>query len=202
MREVTYEDWQKNPTPRMMQVWNSTVGCKVKRMVLHFTERNQSHPVVVLTSDNITTANYKHCAEIEKPRRMTNRELARWLREKPTRECKWTFDGCICSVHTYNEKVENEEVHKDVVIREDDGEWREPFVEESIMFEKEAEDFLKKSLKVDDDEFDFFKNEASCKEEIKRLTDFIEPREKRIAELEKENAELKSELRALKTSDY
>lgn len=52
------------------------------------------------------------------------------------------------------------------------------------MFEKEAEDFLKKSLKVDDDEFDFFKNEASCKEEIKRLTDFIEPREKRIAELE------------------
>lgn len=31
------------------------------------------------------------------------------------------------------------------------------------MFEKEAEDFLKKSLKVDD-EFDFFKNEASCKE--------------------------------------
>ena len=69
------------------------------------------------------------------------------------------------------------------------------------MFEKEAEDFLKKSLKVDDDEFDFFKNEASCKEEIKRLTDFIEPREKRIAELEKENAELKSELSALKTSD-
>ena len=67
------------------------------------------------------------------------------------------------------------------------------------MFEKEAEDFLKKSLKVDDDEFDFFKNEASCKEEIKRLTDFIAPREKRIAELEKENAELKSELSTLKT---
>ena len=62
------------------------------------------------------------------------------------------------------------------------------------MLEKEAEDFLKKSLKVDDDEFDFFKNEASCKEEIKRLTDFIEPREKRIAELEKENAELKEKL--------
>lgn len=55
------------------------------------------------------------------------------------------------------------------------------------MFEKEAEDFLKKSLKVDDDEFDFFKNESSCKEEIKRLTDFVEPREKhnKIVELEK-----------------
>ena len=33
-------------------------------------------------------------------------------------------------------------------------------------------------------------------------TDFIEPREKRIAELEEENAELKSELSALKTCDY
>lgn len=65
------------------------------------------------------------------------------------------------------------------------------------MFEKEAEDFLKKSLKVDDDEFDFFKNEASCKEEIKRLTDFIEPREKRIAELEKESAELKEKISVL-----
>ena len=70
------------------------------------------------------------------------------------------------------------------------------------MFEKDAEDFLKKSLGVDDDEFDFFKHETSCKEEIKRLTDFIEPREKRIAELEKENAKLKQELSAFKTSDY
>ena len=25
MKEVTYEDWQKNPTPRMMWVWNSKV---------------------------------------------------------------------------------------------------------------------------------------------------------------------------------
>ena len=63
--------------------------------------------------------------------------------------------------------------------------------------EKEAEDFLKKSLKVDDDLFDFFKNEASCKEEIKRLTDFVEPREKRIEILEKENAELKDKLEIL-----
>ena len=25
MKEVTYEDWQKNPTPRMMWVWNYSV---------------------------------------------------------------------------------------------------------------------------------------------------------------------------------
>ena len=199
MKEVTYEDWQKTLTPRMMWVWNSNVENKIQAKVIYVIKSDE-YPVI--TDNDADLIRYKHCAEIEKPRRMTNKELARWLREKHTRECKWTFDGTICSVHTYNEKVENEEVHKDVRIREDDGEWKEPLVEEQIMFEKEAEDFLKKSLKVDDDEFDFFKNETSCKEAIKRLADFIEPREKRIAELEEENAELKSELSALKTSDY
>ena len=48
-------------------------------MVLFLTERNPSHPVVALTSDNITVANYKHCAEIEKSRRMTNKELNKQL---------------------------------------------------------------------------------------------------------------------------
>lgn len=70
------------------------------------------------------------------------------------------------------------------------------------MFEKEAEEFLKKSLKVDDDEFDFFKNEASCKEEIKRLKDFVEPREKRIEILEKENKVLKSFIKDLFYENY
>ena len=132
MREVTYEEWQKNPTPRMMWVWNSTVECKVKRMVLFLTERNPSHPVVVLTSDNITCANYKHCAEIEEPktRRMTNKELSRWLREKPTRESKCTIDNYVYSVHSYSENCGGEEVREDIVIREDDGEWKEPLIEE------------------------------------------------------------------------
>ena len=81
MKEVTYEEWQKNPTPRVMWVWNSKVEDKVKRMVLFFTERNPSHPVVALTSDNNTCANYKHCAEIEKPKRMTNKEMRNRITE-------------------------------------------------------------------------------------------------------------------------
>ena len=202
MKEVTYEDWQKNPTPRMMWVWNDDEDAAEQEKVI-FIKSGGTDPVIAITYNDLYIILFKHCAEIEEPktRRMTHKELARWLREKPTRECKWTFDDCIYGVYGYGEKYADEEVNKDIRIREDDGEWQEPFVEESIMFEKEAEDFLKKSLKVDDDEFDFFKNEASCKEEIKRLTDFIEPREKRIAELEKENAELKSELSTLKTSD-
>ena len=129
MKEVTYEEWQKNPTVRMMWVWNSNVEDKVKRMVLFLTERNPSHPVIALTSDNITTANYKHCAEIEKQRRMTNKELSRWLREKPTRECKYLTSEYICSTFEYREYVQDEEVHEDIRIREDDSEWREPLVE-------------------------------------------------------------------------
>ena len=129
MREVTYEDWQKNPTVRMMWVWNSNVEDKVKRMVLYFTERNPSHPVIALTSDNITTANYKHCAEIEK-RRMTNKELSRWLRENPTRECKYPVTDYICSVFEYRDCKQDAEVCANIYIRENDGEWREPLVEE------------------------------------------------------------------------
>ena len=130
MKEVTYEDWQKNPTPRMMWVWDGNERDKVQRKVIYFIENKKVHcPIIVLTSDGNTSVGYEYCAEIGKQRRMTNKELARWLREKPTRECKCTIDDCVRSVHTYNEKCENEEVHKDVVIREDDGEWREPLVE-------------------------------------------------------------------------
>ena len=76
MKEVTYEDWQKNPT-----------------------------------------------------RRMTNKELSRWLRGKPTREYKYLTSDYVCNTFDYREYVQDEEVHEDMRIREDDGEWREPLVE-------------------------------------------------------------------------
>ena len=129
MKEVTYEDWQKNRTPRMMWVWNSTAECKVKRMVLFLTERNSSRPVIALTSDNITTANYKHCAEIKKQRRMTNKELSWWLSEKPHRERKFARAPYIYTYYTYNENEQDKEVIDNILIRENGGEWREPLVE-------------------------------------------------------------------------
>ena len=130
MKEVTYDDWQKNPTPRMMWVWDDDEDTAVRRKVI-FIKSGNAHPVISITSDDLYVILFKRCAEIEEPktRRMTNKELSRWLGEKPTRECKWTFDGTICSVHTYNEKVENEEVSDNILIREDGGEWREPLVE-------------------------------------------------------------------------
>ena len=137
MKEVTYEDWQKNPTPRMMWVWDDKVGDKVKRKVIYFNENKHAHyPIIALSENSAMSVGYKHCAEIEEQRRMTQRrmtkkELSRWLREKPTREFKYTsYVVCtVYSTYTYDEECANEEVRRDIVIREDDGEWREPLVE-------------------------------------------------------------------------
>lgn len=129
MKEVTYEDWQKNPTPRMMWVWDSVGDAKVQRKVIYISELGISYPIFALTDDKLNTEHFKHCAEIGKQRRMTNKELSRWLREQPTREYKYLTSDYICSTFDYREYKQDEEVSVDMRIREDDGEWREPLVE-------------------------------------------------------------------------
>ena len=131
MKEVTYEDWQKNPAPRMMWVWNSKVEDKEKAKVIHILSNGVCvYPILTVTDIDDDYETYKHCAEIEKQRRMTNKELSRWLREKPTREYKYLTSDYICSTFDYREYKQDEEVSEDMRIREDDGEWREPLVEE------------------------------------------------------------------------
>lgn len=127
MKEVTHEDWLKNPTPRMMWVWDNDEDAAVQLKVIYLSKEDITYPVIALTDNETATYRYKHCAEIEKQRRMTNKELARWLREKPTRE--YTDDRLVYSIHTYLEICANEEVDGYILIREDDGEWREPLVD-------------------------------------------------------------------------
>ena len=129
MKEVTYEDWQKNPMPRMMWVWNSIENDKEQRKVFYISEFGIPYPVFALTDDRLNTEHFRHCAEIEKPRRMTNKELSRWLRGKPTREYKYLTSDYIYNTFGYREYVQDEEVHEDMRIREDGGGWREPLVE-------------------------------------------------------------------------
>ena len=132
MKEVTYEDWQKNPTPRMMWVWNSKVEDKEKAKVIHILSNGVCvYPILTVTDIDDDYETYKHCAEIEepKPRRMTNKELSRWLRGKPTREYKYLTSNFICCDYDYREENQDKEAHEDIRIREDDGEWREPLVE-------------------------------------------------------------------------
>ena len=131
MKEVTYEDWQKNKMPRMMWVWDGNEKDKVIRKVIYFLENKTHYPIIALSSDGDMPVGYKHCAEIEEPktRRMTHKEFSRWLREKPTREFKYLTSDYVCGTFDYREYTQDEEVHEDVRIREDDGEWREPLVE-------------------------------------------------------------------------
>ena len=131
MKEVTYEDWQKNPMPRMMWVWDSSENNKKQLKVIYISKEDVTYPVIALTHGDIDSSKYRHCAELEEPktRRMTNQELAWWLREKSTREWKYMNGVTVYGYYGYEEKCENEEVLNNILIREDGGGWREPLVE-------------------------------------------------------------------------
>ena len=136
MKEVTYEDWQKNPTPRMMWVWDSSENNKQQRKVIYFLDRKIQYPIVVISDDEIDIVNYEHCAEIEKQRRMTNKELSWWLqdgiKDGKHREIKY---GCkrddveVECQYTYLDSKCNDAVPVGFLIRENGGEWHEPLVE-------------------------------------------------------------------------
>ena len=130
MKEVTYEDWQENPTPREMWVWDDYEEDKKKRKIVYISK--EPYPVVSITLDDKRVEPYRHCAEIKKQRRMTNKELSRWLREKPTREYKHSTctDIIVNCFYSYTEENADEEVDEFFFIREDDSEWREPLIEE------------------------------------------------------------------------
>ena len=130
MKEVTYEEWQKNPTPRMMWVWDEDEMLKVKRKVVYILKENYVlNRVIEIDNDESDFDLYKHCAEIEEPktRRMTNKELAWWLSEKPHRELK--IRDYIYHDYDYKENEQDVEVTDFLLIREDNSEWREPLVE-------------------------------------------------------------------------
>ena len=67
MKEVIYEDWQKNPTPRVMWVWNSNVENKVQAKVIYVINHD-TYPVITLIDNDVDLLRYKHCAEIEEPK--------------------------------------------------------------------------------------------------------------------------------------
>ena len=130
MKELTYEDWIKNPIPRMMWVWDDNENNKVQRKVIYIIDKPITYQVIALIKSELSTESFMHCAEIEEPktRRMTKKELSRWLRENPTREWKYNDGNSVCSVYSYNENRGDEEVRNDIVIRENDGEWKEPLI--------------------------------------------------------------------------
>lgn len=126
MKEVT--EWDNNP--REMWVWGSEPEQKRKAFVIWIKSDDYYSRVITLDkSDHDAVCLFRHCAEIEQ-RRMTNKELARWLREKPDRE--WTILGddspTVFSTRLYTKSEEDKPVPDIVAIREGDSPWFEPFV--------------------------------------------------------------------------
>ena len=133
MKELTYEDWQENPTPRLMWAWDDDEDAAVQLKVIYLSKEDITYPVIALTDNENATYRYKHCAEIKKPntRRMTHKELSRWLRGNSTREFRYGKgeEYTVFCFHSYGADEASEEVSVDLYIREGDGEWREPLVE-------------------------------------------------------------------------
>ena len=130
MKEVTYEEWQKNPKPRMMWVWNDDFEEREKKKVVYIIKDDfVACPVLAVSEEDSSFCLWCHCAEIEEPktRRMTNKELSWWLSEKPHRELK--IGTYIYHDYDYEESEQDAEVTDSVLIREDDGEGREPLIE-------------------------------------------------------------------------
>lgn len=130
MKELTHEEWMENPTPRVMWVWDDDETCRGKLKVIYVSEKSLMYPVVALADNNKEICRYKHCDEIAKTRRMTNKELSRWLRENQTREYKAASNSLVYCYHVYHEIYADDEVADTILIRENDSEWREPLIEE------------------------------------------------------------------------
>lgn len=131
MKEVTYDDWLKNPTPREMWVWDDRIKNKIKRKVVYIM-KGCDLPVIAVNEEQNYCLLYKHSAEIEEPktRRMTNQELAWWLQDGKHRE--WSFAEQNTRAHPVFEYYDNDAgspVRSDILIRENGEKWHELLVE-------------------------------------------------------------------------
>ena len=137
MKELSYEEWQKNPTPRMMWVWDDNENNKVQRKVIYIIDKQITYRVMALIKSELSTESFMHCAEIEEPkkRRMTKQELTWWLQDgiKEGKHREWKFidldASAIHNIMFYIEEESNDLVGTDILIRENGGKWHEPLVE-------------------------------------------------------------------------
>lgn len=72
MKPLTYEDWLKNPTPRLMWVWDNNENNKKQLKVIYISKEDITYPVIALTHSDIDSSRYKHCAEIIEEPKKTN----------------------------------------------------------------------------------------------------------------------------------
>lgn len=114
--------------PKKMLVWDCDPGIVLEADVLAIvTGRECGYPVIT------TTGVFRHCAEIPeepKPRRVTNRELSKWL-AKGHGEYTNTV-CCSTSYITYEYFLDSaeSEVSENILVRKwNDVDWHEPTVD-------------------------------------------------------------------------
>lgn len=86
MKELTIENWVKNPTPREMWVWDDSAEHKRKEKVVYIKNSNSvNYPVIVVNDYTNGVDAYAHCAEIEEEkskRPCTGEELLDMLKKQ------------------------------------------------------------------------------------------------------------------------
>lgn len=102
MKEVTHEDWMKNPKPRYMWVWDYEENNKHKEFVLCVLSEEErievatEYPVRTISDSSC----YFHCAElVEEPKEKTKRpctreELIEMLKKQGLPMLRIVTDGC------------------------------------------------------------------------------------------------------------
>ena len=115
-----------NP-PKKMLVWDSQDDSPTLEIVYAIT-KEATYPVVIDREDYGVYDAKMFCAEIPeepKPRRATNRELAKWLAQcngEMTFKSNSEIDHIVYTLHCYEEEYADEECDR-ALKRDDDGSW-------------------------------------------------------------------------------
>lgn len=133
VKEVTA--WDNRP--RYMWVWDNANRSDMEKAFVFFRMPeyvNAVFPVYARTEDGTGYDRFKHCADIlQKPdklaHRLTYRELALWLSEKPDREWKYNDSTTVRGFFSYEEGEEDKPVPYTIYVREGDSNWRMPVKE-------------------------------------------------------------------------
>lgn len=114
LKEVT-EPQFFNP-PKKMLVWDH--DAYITELDVYAVISRKDFPVIC------EKFNWRHCAEIPEQKKVTNRELARWL-AKGNGEVTWANN--VLSNWNYSNDEENKALDESLSVREwDDTEWHKP----------------------------------------------------------------------------
>ena len=121
-----------NP-PRKMLVWNDEDANTRVESVFAIGPSSMDYPVRTISDDGrIGTHCLKHCAEIPKPRRATNREVSKWLAQGNGEVTEGdTVAKPYCKSSLYYDSENSDKLCRDnIKIRKwDDEDWHEPTID-------------------------------------------------------------------------